>query len=333
MQVLERLVRRAAFASLALLTLAAAAEPTPDPALDIYLHPQTVATLPDGRRLSFFCAGEGAPVVLIAPGWGVPDIGWRRLQPEMAKQAKVCIVNRAGYRFSDPGPMPRDTAAEVKDLHDGLRAAGLVGPYVLVGHSLGGFDVRLFAYNFPKETAGLVLVDPPTEKIYQRTREPDEDVDLMQRCAALARKGLLENHGKDGCVNVGMGPVWSKAMIDSIVVDQGRASYFETLWSEDTSMVGRSSDELVGARRTLGDIPVILLQADEDCGPKGDRTDRARCDELLGQARDSTRGERRIVAGATHMVQNDKPDAFLAAFREVVASARASGLATADKTR
>ena len=98
-------------------------------------------------------------------------------------------------------------------------------------------------------------------------------------------------------------------------------------------MVGRSSDELVAAHRPLGAIPLILLQADEDCGPSGDAGDHARCAELLSQARDSKRGQRRIVAGASHMIQQDKPEVFLAAFREVVAAARASGLATAAKPR
>ncbi|HWE45246.1 MAG TPA: alpha/beta hydrolase [Caulobacteraceae bacterium] len=313
--------------------MACAAEPPVDPARDVYLHPQTLATLPDGRHLNFFCEGEGSPTVLVSPGWHIPDIGWRTLQAEMAKTTRVCIVNRAGYGFSDPGPMPRDTAAEVKDMHDGLQAARIPGPYVLVGHSLGGFDIRLFAYEHPEETAGLLLLDPPTEHIFQHTRTPDEDVDLMQRCAALARKETLVPHGKDGCIETALGPGWSQAMHDRYAADERRPEWFETLRSEDISMVGRSADEMVAARRKLGSIPLVVLQADEDCGPKGDTFDRARCAELLSQARDSTRGERRIVAGASHMIQVDKPDVFLATFREVVAQARASGLATAAKPR
>ncbi|HEY3813960.1 MAG TPA: alpha/beta hydrolase [Caulobacteraceae bacterium] len=329
------MIGRALFSAvLTLLAFAAVAGQEPvDYARDVYLKPQTLAVLPDGRHLNFFCEGEGAPVVLVAPGWHIPDIGWRVLQGEMAKVTKVCVIDRAGYGFSDPGPMPRDTAAEVKDLHDGLKAAHLAGPFVLVGHSLGGFDARLFAYKFPSETAGLLLLDPPTERIYQRTRAPDEDVGLMQRCAVLARTQTLMPHGKDGCIETALGPGWSDAMHARYAADEGRAAWFETLRSEDLSMVGRSSDEMVAARRSLGDIPLILLQADEDCGPSGDRGDHVRCAELLSQARDSGRGQRRIVAGASHMIQQDKPDVFLAAFREVVSDARASGLATADKPR
>jgi pimeloyl-ACP methyl ester carboxylesterase len=319
------------------LGLTAAAEPDVDISRDVYLRPQTLATLPDGRHLDFFCEGEGTPTVLIAPGWHIPDIGWRKLQAEMAKTTKVCVINRAGYGFSDPGPMPRDTAAEVKDLHDGLHAVNLRGPFVLVGHSLGGFDVRLFAYQHPGETAGLLILDPPTEGILRKTRTPDEDVALMQTCAKLARTQTLVPHGADGCIETALGAGWSDAMHARYAADEGRASWFETLNSEDLSMVGVSADELVAAHRPLGDIPLIVLQADTDCDAKvpararaeAARFDLARCTELLSQARDSTRGERRIVAGASHMIQQDKPEVFLAAFREVVDAARASGLKTA----
>jgi pimeloyl-ACP methyl ester carboxylesterase len=321
------------------LGLGAAAPPDQPPvdlSRDVYLKPQTLAVLPDGRRYNLFCQGEGAPTVLVAPGWHIPDIGWRQLQADMAKLTRVCVISRAGYGFSDPGPMPRDTSAEVTDLHDGLKAAGLKGPYVLVGHSLGGFDARLFAYRYPGETAGLLLLDPPTEKILQRTRAPDEDVDLMQRCAVLARTQTLVPHGKDGCIETALGPGWSDAMHARYAADEARSTWFDTLRSEDLSMVGVSSDELVAARRPLGDIPILLLQADTDChlkGPPpktaGEKFDVERCRELLSQARDSTRGERRIVPGATHMIQRDKPEVFLAAFGEVVAAARASGLRTA----
>jgi pimeloyl-ACP methyl ester carboxylesterase len=339
-QPITNLAARIALSAALLITLTAAAPagPPPDPARDVYLKPQTLAVLPDGRRFNFFCQGEGSPVSLIAPGWHIPDIGWRRLQAEMAKVTKVCVVNRAGYGFSDPGPMPRDTAAEVKDLHDGLKAAGLVGPYVLVGHSLGGFDARLFAYTYPRETAGLLLLDPPTERIFQRTRAPDEDVSLMRRCAALARTQTLVPHGVDGCIETGLGPGWSVAMQARYAADEGRSSWFETLWSEDMTMVNQSSDELVAARRKLGDIPLILLQADTDCHPSGPapraegaKFDAERCAELLSQAKDSARGQRRIVKGATHMINNDRPDVVVATFAEVVGAARASGLATAEK--
>ena len=307
-----------------------------DPSLDTYLKPQTLATLPDGRHIHLFCMGTGHPVAIVAPGWHIPALGWNRIQPLMAKQTTVCMYDRAGYSFSDPGPMPRDTVAEVKDLHDALGASGIKGPYILVGHSLGGFDARLFAYTYPRATAGLLLLDPPTERIYERTREPDEDVALMKRCADLVRKAPITINDK--CLENGikLGPRWSAAMRAKVLTDQNKVSWFDTIVSEDVSMVTRSSDELVAARRPLGSIPIILLQADTDCASKqklkaeAKSFDSERCAEFLSQVRDSMRGDRRIVAGATHMIQDDKPQVVLDAFSEIVQASRASGFATAE---
>jgi pimeloyl-ACP methyl ester carboxylesterase len=254
----------------------------------------------------------------------------------MAKTTRICAYERAGYSFSEPGPMPRDTASEVKDLHDALQSAGLKGAYVLVGHSLGGFDARLFAYNYPKDTAGLLLLDPPTERIYQHSREPDEDVGLMKRCAERAKTTHLVPGGPDGCIDVHLGPAFAPIQA-KLEADENRAVWYDTLYSEDVSMVTRSADELVAARRPLGSIPLIVLQADTDCPlpkyqtlTKAETFDAQRCAELLSQARDSTQGKWQVVSGASHMIMHDKPDAVLAAFADVIQSARSSGLSTAE---
>ena len=81
----------------------------------------------------------------------------------MAAKTRVCSYDRAGYGTSAPGPEPRDSKAIVADLAALLKAAHEKGPYVLVGHSLGSFDMRLFALTYPKDVAGLVLVDPSAD--------------------------------------------------------------------------------------------------------------------------------------------------------------------------
>lgn len=204
------------------------------------------------------------------------------------------------------------------DLHAGLKAAGLASPYVLVGHSLGGFDVRLYAYDHPREVAGLLLLDPPTEDLYRRTREPDEDVDGMRKCAALVRQRPLAPGAKDDCLNV-LGPEWPAAVKARYLADQNKPSWFETLVSEDLAMVNQSADELAAARHPLGGIPLIVLQADNDCRDAGDAE---RCAALDRQAHDSTRGRRQVVAGSRHYIYLDKPDVVVAAFGEVVEAAR-----------
>jgi pimeloyl-ACP methyl ester carboxylesterase len=307
-----------------------AASQKADPALDAYLKPQTLATLPDGRHIDLFCMGQGRPVAIVAPGWHITAPVWHRFQPLMAKVTRVCLYDRAGYNFSDPGPMPRDTAAEVEDLHGALQAAHIQGPFILVGHSLGGFDARLFAYTYPQETAGLLLLDPPNENIYRRMHlPPDEDVALYAGCAKLVRQHPLGWDSK--CIDLRPRTNWPAAVRAKVLADQQHPYWYETIVSEDMNMVTRSADELAAARRPLGAIPLILLQADTNCAGVDPKSfDAKRCAELESQAQDSTRGVKRIVAGASHDIQGDKPDVVLGAFREIVQAARASGLATAE---
>jgi len=92
---------------------------------------------------------------------GADDVAeiWSLVQPGVAGFTQVCAYDRAGLGQSDPGPEPRDSVRVVEELHTLLTTAGVGGPYVLVGHSLGGMYMRLFADEYPGEVVGLVLVD------------------------------------------------------------------------------------------------------------------------------------------------------------------------------
>jgi pimeloyl-ACP methyl ester carboxylesterase len=238
----------------------------------------------------------------------------------MAEITRVCAFDRAGYGFSDAGPLPRDSASGVADLHAALKAAKIDGPYVLVGHSLGGFDARLFAYTYPNETAGLLLLDPPTENIYRRDPAPDEDLDEIRRCISISRVAPPIPDAKDGCVSRDLGSRWSKAMQARQIALDSRSTWFETLLSEDLSMVGRSADELAAARRSLDERPLVVLQADAD--PEDERSL-----ELDSQARDSRLGRHQIVEGSKHYIYLDNPEVVLSAFREIVDAARRANVA------
>jgi pimeloyl-ACP methyl ester carboxylesterase len=84
--------------------------------------------------------------------WAVP---WRFVQDDIARTTRVCAYDRAGSGASSPGPLPRDTRAAVADLEALLMAAAIKGPYVMVGHSMGGYDIRLFADRRPVDVAGI----------------------------------------------------------------------------------------------------------------------------------------------------------------------------------
>lgn len=125
-----------------------------------YLRSGNRIRLPDGRRLTVFCEGRGAPVVILEGGLGGGAWGWSTVQDDMAKQTRVCAYDRAGYSNSDRATGPRTVNAIAADLNALLAAAHVPGPYVLVGQSLGGPIVGVFAQQHPDKVAGLVFVDP-----------------------------------------------------------------------------------------------------------------------------------------------------------------------------
>lgn len=115
-----------------------------------------------GRSIRLSCAGTGAPTVVIDAGMGtapVEDPGWQAIAAQVGSVTRVCLYDRAGLGTSDPAPAgPRSSSDAAHDLHAALSAAGVKGPYLLVGHSIGGLHAQVFAAENPADTAGLVLV-------------------------------------------------------------------------------------------------------------------------------------------------------------------------------
>ena len=112
-----------------------------------------------GYKLHVWCMGKGTPAVVLSPGAGDFSFAWALVQPKIAASTRVCSYDRAGEAWSDLGPQPRTMRQEAFDLHRALAKAGVPGPYIVVGHSMGGLIVREFAAMFPDDVAGMVLVD------------------------------------------------------------------------------------------------------------------------------------------------------------------------------
>ena len=125
-----------------------------------------------GRSLFIDCAGTGSPTVILEHGLGMHGFDWKPVQDAIDDTTRVCYTSRAGMGFSDPAPGEgmRTMQNAVDDLTAALAAAEVRGPYVLVGHSAGGFSIRLFADQHPDDVAGMVLVDTTHEDLTTRLR-------------------------------------------------------------------------------------------------------------------------------------------------------------------
>jgi pimeloyl-ACP methyl ester carboxylesterase len=121
-------------------------------------------------KMNIDCAGSGSPTVILEQGGGMPALGWMKVQPQIAQFTRVCSYDRAGYGWSEPGPMPRTVPRMAKELKTLLDASGEKGPYVMAAVSLGGPIVRLYAGLYPKDVAGVILVDASHEDQQERVQ-------------------------------------------------------------------------------------------------------------------------------------------------------------------
>lgn len=141
-----------------------------------------------GYRLHLYCTGKGKQTVVLSPGGGDFSFDWYLVQQRVQEVARVCSYDRAGSAWSGPGPQPLTFRQEAYELNEALKLSHERGPYILVGHSLGGFVVRTFAEAYPKDTAGMILVDATS---------PDATLGYfgkLVRVRDLARRPIPEIH-------------------------------------------------------------------------------------------------------------------------------------------
>jgi len=293
---------------------------------------QAIGSFVDSRRfpqrgrtvlgLNIDCSGSGTPAVILESGMSVPAIRWAPVQTEVAKFTRVCSYDRAGYGWSDPGPEPRTSDRIARELHALLGAAGERGPFVLVGHSFGGYNVRVFAGLYREETAGVVLVDAShgdeQQRIYDvlppSVREREKREDQRQAWIERWRTPVLLFFGIERLRNTGDPELF--------YLEQQRKAR-EAVEAEDR--VEQESWRQVLAAGDLGDMPLIVLTAGEPYEPdpvlspaEMKRQRDVWIDELqASMARLSTRGKQIVVPGSGHMIPVEKPDAVVSAIREV----------------
>lgn len=316
----------------------------------VYTQAQMLVEVEPGRRLNLHCTGSGTPLVVLEAGLTDPINVWGLVQPRLGADTRVCAYDRAGIGYSDEATRPSTSANMVDDLHRLLSAAGIDVPIVLVGHSAGGMHARLFAYTYPELVAGMVLVDPSHEDQTEGYRQLDLDKrspaeweaqvlqpSLVQRkaCIVAAEAGIVPGTEAHKECRFAQYPQLSAAVQQATEDFQLTAKFQRAQLSEEKSIFHASADQLRGARRSLGPLPVIVLNKDRSPPPKEPLTDeKAAAREAryalwlrLGRqsAAISSEGVQRIVPGAGHGMPLENPDAVVAAIREVVATVRGRG--------
>ena len=260
-----------------------------------------------GHRLHIWCTGSGTPSVILDTGLGGSSADWGLVQPEVAQFTRVCSYDRAGMGYSDPGPSPRTTRRIARELAQLLDRSGINGPLILVGASIGGFTVRVFASEHSEHAErveGLVLVDASHE-------DQQEDVPgLAPFVPVLSSLGVLRLLG------VSFGP--SPASLPPSVRGFARATSFRAAGyqaaADELLHMRESAAEVRATRRTLT-IPVVVVTAGRGAAPVWR-------DKQRDHVRLSRRGCRVIADQSGHVVALDQPRVVVDAIRATVDASR-----------
>jgi pimeloyl-ACP methyl ester carboxylesterase len=277
--------------------------------------PGRMVALGEGRALHLLCEGEDGPTIVVEQGLGEPSLLWRPIQSEARSFSRFCLYDRSGSLWSPPVSGSRSVEARAGDLHARLHQAGLPGPYILVAHSYGGLVVRAFAARYPRETAGLVMVDAIEESIafhsdYQRfLRRARPFVALLRAAAAV---GLIRLFA-----NLFGGRIKDEADA-AMRAATARPAFYRAIAGELASLRGPVRDF-----GNLGDLPLIVITHGKPFpGPFAALEPFWRPGQERLAAR-SSRGELWVAENSNHMIAADEPALVIEALRRVAEMAAA----------
>jgi pimeloyl-ACP methyl ester carboxylesterase len=297
---------------------------------DLYAQPGELVRVEGNRQINVRCSGSGPVTVLLEAGLGYPSYSWREVQPRIAEFTRVCSYDRAGLGFSDAGPMPRSASASAYDIGRLVESGAIKPPLLLVGGSLGGQIVRLYAFRNPEAVKGIVLVDPYAEGQYQAFAkiEPtiaQELIDLAaeeKRCVEALRGGLPNAEAeRQGCVQA-LSDEFSAKLKAVVHWQRMSPKDYEATYSESLMLDTKNEVAMARERRDLSPMPVIILSATNEFGSERLKPVRAALlAEKAKRHRDiasiSANGEVRLI-DAAHVIQNDAPEAVVAAIRDAL---------------
>lgn len=145
----------------------------------------------EGGEMHLHCVGSGSPVVVFDSALGESGLEWQQVAPEIAHSAPACVYDRKGVGYSAPPRTKPHTARQMADeLHTLLDRASVRRPLVLVGHSIGGITMRLYASTHPDEVAGMVLVESADDPMVLWSLMPKEATEQRRDQLAKSPEGL-----------------------------------------------------------------------------------------------------------------------------------------------
>jgi pimeloyl-ACP methyl ester carboxylesterase len=269
----------------------------------------------NGRNIHYVSMGHNAPTIILDVGLGADLNWWNLVQSEVSKVARVVSFDRPGYGWSDSGISPRTSKQIVPELHELLQAAKLKSPYILVGHSFGGANMRLYANTYPEEVAGLILVDACHED--QNFEEDLSNKNILARC-----KNYLLNSTLSHYVGISrwfmaesfepfFSSLMSRQLRDEIIA---KASGVKSLRARDNEMLNlrESLLQLKCSKNALSDKPLIVITAEEtNKDPEWQKYQK----QLVSL---SKRGRQIIAENSSHMINVDKPEVIVEAIKEII---------------
>jgi pimeloyl-ACP methyl ester carboxylesterase len=291
-----------------------------------------------GYRLHLYCQGTGSPTVVIEAGQGDFGLSWSLVQPELAQTSRVCVYDRAGLGWSDPSPRPRTLETMVDELHTLLTNAGIPGPYVLVGHSLGGMAVRLYAHHYSQDVAAMVLVDsshedqfapePIQKALRQMTRLMPLMYGYMQTVVGSGAAALMPALLPD--------PAGVQALLP--LLPPQSAEIYRSLIVSDPKLLAAASGELQALPESqaqmraaqitsLGDIPLIVLRHGQTQPMMATAEVAQLLEETFVQLQNemaalSSNGRVVVAEQSGHVIHIEQPDLVIEAVQQVLAEVR-----------
>ncbi len=288
-----------------------------------------------GYRLHINCTGTGSPTVILDAGLGGTSLDWSKIQPAVARFTRVCSYDRAGYGWSESGPGPRTSQQIVQELHLLLVHAQVNGPYLLVGHSVGGLNMRLYAYRYPGEVAGMVLLDSTNEHQFaqfgmyppffppQAVSAAEQQLQLYRVAAPFGVARLALQTGLFPLDDAAAYP----AAVRPILLAQAMQTRYYATQHDELAALQESAAQVRAARQahpSYGHLPLIVLSQDysQDHSPQGEQT-AATWDALQQDlASLSSNSQHSVAPHSGHYIQLDRPDLAIAAIQSVWQQAR-----------